>query len=89
MPTVDDYSENPAIPRDPIKALQAGDFNPVPTMLGICKDEGAIYAFSLLKNIDKLNDNWKDVMATIFTSNGGNFLTKDQEASLNIAKRLG
>ena len=46
-PRVDLESHLPFLPKDPYAALQSGDFNKVPWMMGLNRDEGAFYTFGL------------------------------------------
>ena len=86
-PTVDDYSSDPLVPADPVLVFKAGDFNPLPTIVGVCKDEGALFAPSLVADMDRMYREWKNVAAAIFYLKGGNLLTKEQEADVNIMRR--
>ena len=41
-PVVDSYASNPFLPLDPLEALKTGQFNQVPYMSGIVKNEGVL-----------------------------------------------
>merc|ERR1712038_2192811 len=41
-PVIDSYASNPFLPLDPLEALKTGQFNRVPYMSGIVKNEGVL-----------------------------------------------
>ncbi|KAF0293576.1 Esterase FE4 [Amphibalanus amphitrite] len=51
-PRVDRESRLPFLPNDPYSALESGDFNAVPWMMGLNQDEGAFYSFALRNKPD-------------------------------------
>ena len=44
FPVIDSYASNPFLPLDPLEALKTGQFNRVPYITGIVKNEGVLSA---------------------------------------------
>ena len=62
-PRSDPESANPFMPRHPVVAMEAGDINPVPYMLGYAAKEGIWRANYLLP--DPSPDIWNDFVRNI------------------------
>ena len=90
FPTVDgSYAplEHAALPVDPVQVLRSGEFDPMPTMIGVCRDEGTLYVASLLTNVTQMEADWKNIAAVVFYNKDGKSLTQEQETSIGIMKR--
>jgi len=57
-PVVDNYCSEPFMPTQPLEALKTGMYNKIPFMSGTTKDEGALYAISILKEPGESAKNW-------------------------------
>ena len=65
---IDDFSENPFVPLDPLKALKNGIFNDVPLIIGHNRDEGAHILTKLTHNstiFDHFLNHWNQVGPTM------------------------
>ena len=50
--------ENPFFTKHPRKIFEDGDFNIVPTMIGLTKDDGIMQSITMYKNPDKFREFW-------------------------------
>eukprot|EP00092_Neocalanus_flemingeri_P021127 GFUD01022894.1.p1 GENE.GFUD01022894.1~~GFUD01022894.1.p1 ORF type:complete len:581 (+),score=136.25 GFUD01022894.1:59-1801(+) len=76
VPVVDNYLEEPFLPRDPEEILKDGKENKVPVMIGFTKEDGLLYTTRFIKDPEfekHFNDNW-DTCAPI------NLLGKESHA---------
>ena len=67
-PEIDDFTEDPFIPRNPWDMIESGDFNQVPVIMGSNSDEGLFSAFFFHNNqtlLEELAEKWESEYAPL------------------------
>ena len=89
VPVNDSYAKDPFLPETFENAVSSGNFNKVPVVMGVCKDEGLILSAPFYKNNKRwkvLRENWQGWAPLLFLNKERDLQTSIDE---DIAKEIG
>ena len=66
FPTVDSSARVPFLPEDPIAIMKKRDFNKVPMIIGLNRDEGGRFIRPLWRDRPRTVERWRDIAGVIF-----------------------
>ena len=70
-PYIDDFSQDPFVPKDPWDIIKSGEFNDVPLIIGNNKDEGLISASNFHEDpsmVEELIKRWDDELGPLYVT---------------------
>lgn len=89
VPILDHFCSKPMVPMTVKRAIETGNFDKVPVMLGSCQDEGLILSapfYKTLKSWELLRSDWEEWAPLIFLGRERELIT---DADREIAKKIG
>lgn len=85
-PCVDDFCNDPVMPEDGFKILEKGNYNKVPIIQGVCRDDGMVFSLicdTVKEAWDRMNHDWEQIgMLKLF-----NLPLNEYNESLSIVVR--